>query len=336
MVFPLAAPLEVLSPFGVERDDGERLHKGVDLSAPRMTPVLAVKDGVVTRINHSSVSVFLRHDDGWSSWYLHLNNDTYLTDDGLGGGVVPGLEVGDRVVAGQVIGWVGDSGNAEPTPPHLHFELHNRWGEAVDPLRSLRAATWVDEVIPPSFEGAFVDDDGHSVAPMIDLLASRALISGCGPYGLEICPDDELTGGDLEALLSEALGVEVSVADHLHFASRPAFLETFRPGVELEDALGCGIWQYCPEQVISRGDLAAVVAAVFEVEPTDFDYFIDDEGHYAEAAINSLAAVEVFDTCTTFGPAPFEPGRPVTRAELFETMAKAFGLVAGNTCRVMA
>ncbi len=136
MTLPLAGPLRVLSVFGAERDGGERDHKGIDLAAPRLTPVLAVNAGVVTKINRSSVSVFLRHDDGWSSWYLHLNNDTYLTDDGLGGGVVPGLEVGDRVVAGQVIGWVGDSGNAEPTPPHLHFELRTPWGSPIDPLRS--------------------------------------------------------------------------------------------------------------------------------------------------------------------------------------------------------
>ncbi|MGZ8754020.1 MAG: M23 family metallopeptidase, partial [Acidimicrobiia bacterium] len=180
MILPLAGPLDVLSVFGAERDDGERVHMGVDLAAPRLMPVLAVKDGVVTRINRSSVSVFLRHDDGWSSWYLHLNNDTFMTDDGLGSGVAPGLEVGDRVVAGQVIGWVGDSGNAETTPPHLHFEIHTPWGEAIDPLSSLRGAAWVDETVPAHFEGAFWDDDDHEVAPTADLLASLALITGCG------------------------------------------------------------------------------------------------------------------------------------------------------------
>lgn len=337
MVFPLAAPLRVLSTFGAERDGGERDHRGVDLAAPRLTPVLAVKDGVVVLINRSSVSVVLRHDDGWSSWYLHLNNDTFLTDDGLGGGVVPSLQVGDRVVAGQVIGWVGDSGNAETTPPHLHFELRNPWGEAIDPLRSLRAGAWVDETVPVEFGGAFWDDDAHEIAPVVDLLASRALIVGCGPYGLEICPDAELTGGDLEALLGGALGVDIEVANYLDLVPRPAPMqETFLPGVELEDALGCGIWQYCPEQTISRGDLAVVLASAFEITPTDFDYFIDDEDHYAQAAINALAAAEVFDTCTSLGPLPFHPERPVTRAELLDAMAKAFGLIPGNSCRMMA
>ena len=337
MTLPLAGPLRVLSTFGAERDGGERDHKGIDLAAPRLTPVLAVRDGVVTRINRAGVSVFIRHDDGWSSWYLHLNNDTYLTDDGLGGGVAPGLEEGDRVVAGQVIGWVGDSGNAEPTPPHLHFELRTPWGEPIDPLRSLRGAAWVDEAVPVDFEGAFWDDEAHPLAPTADLLASLALITGCGPYGLELCPDAVLTGGDVEALLGAALGVEIPVGLFLQMEPRPApKLETFLPGVGLEEALGCGIWQYCPEQIISRGEMAAILAGLFPFEPTDADYFFDDEDHYAQGSINALVAADVFDVCTALGPLPFEPDRPATRAELIDAIAKALGLVEVHSCRMIA
>ena len=337
MTFPLAGPLDVLSVFGAERDGGERDHKGIDLAASRLTPVLAINNGVVTRINRSSVSVFLKHDDGWSSWYLHLNNDTLLTDDGLGSGVAPGLEVGDRVVAGQVIGWVGDSGNAETTPPHLHFELRTPWGEPIDPLRSLRAAAWVDETVPVDFEGAFWDDDEHEVASTADLLASLALITGCGPYGLQLCPDAELTGADVEDLLGAALGVEVSVGDYVHLAPRPPpNRETLLPGVDLDVALGCGVWQYCPDQIISRGDMAAILAGVLGFEPTDADYFFDDEDHYAQASINALVAADVLDVCMSLGPLPFEPNRPATRAELIDALAKALGLVQVNSCRMIA
>ena len=326
----------VLSTFGAERDGGERDHKGIDLAAPRLTPVLAVKDGVVSRINRSGVSVFLRHDDGWSSWYLHLNNDTYLTDDGMGDGVAPGLEEGDRVVAGQVIGWVGDSGNAEPTPSHLHFELRTPWGEPIDPLRSLWGAAWVDETVPVDFEGAFWDDDDNRMAATADLLASLALITGCGPYGLELCPEAELTGADVEALLGAALGTEVSVGEYLAMEFSPApEKETFLPGVSLEEALGCGVWRYCPEQTITRGDMAVILASVFDLEVSDADYFVDDEDHYAKSAINTLTAAEVFDFCTTFGPMPFEPDRPATRAELIDAIAKALHLIPVNSCRIM-
>ena len=98
--------------------------------APKMSPVVAVRSGLVEKIEYggslSGTSIRIRHDDGWSSHYIHLNNDLYGTDDGRGEGVRPGLAVGDRVKRGELIGWVGDSGNAEETIPHLHFELPTR------------------------------------------------------------------------------------------------------------------------------------------------------------------------------------------------------------------
>jgi len=123
--------------FGACRDGCTRSHEGVDILAPKMTPVYAVADASVSWIGSQCCSVFLRHDDGWRSWYIHLNNDTPGTDDGLGWGIAPGIVPGTRVTAGQLIGWVGDSGNAEETEPHLHFELHDAFGVKLDPYPSL-------------------------------------------------------------------------------------------------------------------------------------------------------------------------------------------------------
>jgi peptidoglycan hydrolase-like protein with peptidoglycan-binding domain len=80
------------------------------------------------------------HDDGWASGYIHMNNDTPGTDDGKGWGIAAGLSRGSHVAAGQLIGWVGDSGNAEGTYAHLHFELIDPHGVYVDPYVSLLAA----------------------------------------------------------------------------------------------------------------------------------------------------------------------------------------------------
>lgn len=123
--------------FGMRKPDGRR-HAGEDLFAPKGTPVYAVADGVVTAADRGPSAgyyVVVTHAGGWESRYLHLNDDTPGTDDGRGGSEMafaPGIEVGAFVWAGRLIGYVGDSGNAEGASPHTHFELH-RGDQLVDP-----------------------------------------------------------------------------------------------------------------------------------------------------------------------------------------------------------
>jgi len=148
MVFPVNGPVSMSDTFYGTRSTGD--HHAQDLMAPKMTPVLAAVAGTVEYVNwsrnpaslnpHRCCSITIRHDDGWESWYLHLNNDTPGTDDGRVWGIVEGIVPGVRVEAGQHIGWVGDSGNAEDTPPHLHFELFDAEGVIVNPFNALRAA----------------------------------------------------------------------------------------------------------------------------------------------------------------------------------------------------
>lgn len=114
--------------WGAPRSGGRR-HEGTDIMSPRGTEIVAVADGIVTKLDSSRMSgYFIRidHGNGWVTSYLHLNNDTLGTDDGKGGtwtAFYPTLMEGDEVKAGQVIGYVGDSGNAEGTRPHTHFEI---------------------------------------------------------------------------------------------------------------------------------------------------------------------------------------------------------------------
>ena len=148
LVFPVGGPVSIRDTFTAARSSGD--HHAQDLMAPKMTPVLAVAPGTVGYVNFSSspedlnpdrcCSLTIRHDDGWESWYLHLNNDTPGTDDGAAWGVAEGIVPGARVAAGQQIGWVGDSGNAESTAPHLHFELFDPGGVLVNPYDALLGA----------------------------------------------------------------------------------------------------------------------------------------------------------------------------------------------------
>lgn len=132
---------EFSSTFGAPRSGGRR-HKGTDLMAPRLTEVYSVADGEVIFVGRKSLSgrtIRIAHDGGWTSHYVHLNNDNPGKDDGKAPWsltVAPGVEEGTTVEAGQLIGWVGDSGNAEHTAPHTHFELR-RNGTAINPYHYL-------------------------------------------------------------------------------------------------------------------------------------------------------------------------------------------------------
>jgi hypothetical protein len=136
--------------FGACRGTGcSRSHQGIDIMAPKMVPIVAVASGTVGWMHDEQggdcCAMALYHDDGWESWYIHMNNDTPGTDDGQGWGFADGIETGAHVEAGQHIGWVGDSGNAEGTGPHTHFELHDPNGAVINPYESLLAATVIFE-----------------------------------------------------------------------------------------------------------------------------------------------------------------------------------------------
>jgi len=151
ITFPLVADwVRFTSGFGDPRDGGKRRHMGQDMFCPRWTPILAAVDGTVDWIatkrpkKEKGYGLLLRGDDGNLYFYAHLNNDDPGTRDNDAPptyAYARGLKNGDRVSAGEIVGYVGDSGDAEASGPHLHFEIHIKsWGNAIDPAPSLEAA----------------------------------------------------------------------------------------------------------------------------------------------------------------------------------------------------
>jgi hypothetical protein len=146
--FPVRGRATFTDTFYAARSGGQ--HHAQDLMSQKMTPVVAAASATIRYVNYSRnpddlrparcCTLVLDHDDGWSTWYIHLNNDTPGTDDGIGWGIAPGILPGAHVAAGQLIGWVGDSGNAESTSPHLHFELFDAEGVLVNPYEALKTA----------------------------------------------------------------------------------------------------------------------------------------------------------------------------------------------------
>ncbi len=221
MVFPVASDYQYGDTWGAARSGG-RSHEGTDIMAPKMTPVYAVASGTVgwmrNGIGSDCCMMALNHDDGWSSWYIHLNNDTPGTDDGQGYGFAPGIERGVHVEAGQLIGYVGDSGNAEWTGSHLHFELHHPGSGPINPYDHLIAAE--ANPAPPggtppsssggSYDGPYRDIGGSVFVDDIEWLADQGITVGCDGAGEKYCPDAPLTREHMAVLLARALDLSVS------------------------------------------------------------------------------------------------------------------------------
>jgi len=129
-------PLQVVKGCAVlgnyaEARGGSRAHEGEDIASPLGTPVYAVVDGTLNRqvVNGAASSSL-----SGNAWYLTDPTDrTYYFYAHLSG-FRNGLAVGATVHQGDVIGYVGDTGNPGPGNYHLHFEVHPKGGSAVDPL----------------------------------------------------------------------------------------------------------------------------------------------------------------------------------------------------------
>lgn len=126
--FPVRAPYSYGDSWGAPRMVGTEYyhrHEGTDIFALGGTPVVAVVDGVVEKVGTAvlgGIKLWLRSPgDDWTYFYAHL------------AGYAPGIRDGLRVRKGDVLGYVGNTGNARGTPPHLHFETHVPSGEPVNP-----------------------------------------------------------------------------------------------------------------------------------------------------------------------------------------------------------
>jgi len=133
------AKKEVADTWGAPRGTGRR-HEGQDIFAPKGTPVLSATRGYIYKIGENNLggqTVSVISSGGRIYYYAHL--DRYAN----------GIEVGDRVTTRTVLGYVGTTGNAQGTPPHLHFGIYTMTG-AINPLPLLtdRVAPTVTTVKP--------------------------------------------------------------------------------------------------------------------------------------------------------------------------------------------
>jgi hypothetical protein len=153
IIFPVVGAAKYFDDYGAPRAQGH--HAGNDILTTWRSPAVAAEDGTIkfwTTSARAGCMLYLYGASGTTYLYIHLNNDLTAKRDNRGKCVpgvsyADGLKNGARVKAGQMIGYNGDSGDAEGTY-HLHFEVHPHDGVDVDPFPYLNTATHLLFALP--------------------------------------------------------------------------------------------------------------------------------------------------------------------------------------------
>lgn len=326
IIYPVAGWSIPVDSFGAVRD-GHR-HGGNDIAAEAMTPVVAVASGRISWIDEECCSLAIRHNDNWTTWYIHLNNDTFGTDDGLGRGIAPGLEINAAVRRGDLIGWVGDSGNAEDSNPHLHFEIRTPADISVDPAPSLAAALRLPS--SAAYRVPFADDDESPFGNAISTLTSIGLLGSCEESPTSVCPDGPATGSQVAELVKAITALDVTDMRLARIPDGPlhdALINTLGIRRTLPDLSACVLRRFCSEAPITFKALERMmrslpVLAVLAV-PNDPLMTVDD---FAAAMLGQFEGDEPLADCSE------RPTGPMTKGQLAEMVARALGLVGPPPC----
>ena len=179
---------------------------------------------------------------------------------------------------------------------------------------------------------SFEDVTGGVHQPAIDVLAERGLFDGTECAEDMFCPGDEMERWTMAVWLARVLAeAEPPAAAESTFAdvdSERWYLTHIELLAELEVTKGCLVdpLRFCPDQSVSRAQMATFLTRAFDLEAADPAGFGDTGGNFHEADIDALAAARITAGCQS-DPLRYCPDRPVTRAEMATFLARALGLV---------
>ena len=226
MVFPVVGKATYTNDYGDARGSGS--HAGNDIMAAKRSPAVAAEAGTVkfhTTSSRAGCMLYLNGRSGTEYLYIHLNNDLTKGNDNTGRCVAgvsyaPGLRNGAKVKAGQPIGFVGDSGDANGGASHLHFEVHPKGGRDVNPYPYLRQARRLLFAVTPG-------------KPFVAALRGKVVSSGTGVLAMQVDQVRSWPGGTVPSVGRKVrLGVapEAVVVDPLGTLLASAQIESLRPG----------------------------------------------------------------------------------------------------------
>ncbi len=155
LVFPVYEPYDevLIDSWGYPRAPGtpdEHWHEGIDIFAPEGTPIVAAERGVATKVGTAKLGglrVWVQGESGTKWYYSHMS------------AIAEGLEVGDVVEVGDLLGYIGHSGNAVGTPDHLHLQVHPDGGRPVNPYPILKVISDHERAEAAALEAKLAEEE---------------------------------------------------------------------------------------------------------------------------------------------------------------------------------
>ncbi len=175
----------------------------------------------------------------------------------------------------------------------------------------------------PSADGGFVDTAGTGYAEAVTALADQGIVRGCAPE--QFCPQRELTRGQLASVMADALSLPPTEFEHFSDLEGSVHAGRINALAEAGVTRGCGGGAFCPDEPVSRAELATLLARGFALAEAPERFFADTRGVHAPA-IDRLAAVGIAAGCGDPLTA-YCPEQPVLRWQAALFVGRALQLV---------
>ena len=171
--------------------------------------------------------------------------------------------------------------------------------------------------------GTFVDDESSPFEADIEWLAAEGITTGCNPPDNDhFCPDEPVTRAQMASFLDRALDLPKADGDRFTDDDNSTHEAAIERLAAAEITTGCGSGLYCPDEPVTRAQMASFLDRALDLPKADGDRFTDDDNSTHEAAIERLAAAGITGGCNAGGTL-YCPDDPVTRGQMAAFLHRA-------------
>ncbi len=173
----------------------------------------------------------------------------------------------------------------------------------------------------------FRDTSGNVHESNVDKLAFAGITKGCNPpNNSRFCPDDNVSRGQMAAFLDRALDLAPTTTDFFDDDAGSVFEANINRLAASGITLGCGVRTYCPNDRVTRGQMAAFLTRGLSLPTGGSDLFVDDNGSPFENAIDRMASAGITAGCNPPANDRFCPYNNVTRGQMASFLSRALKL----------